>query len=87
MTTIETMCYQACVVSMLTLPTFHSGYHTHMAYMQTDHYCRDLLLISSKQDKDLCLKRTVLGLDLRVFDMCLRVENEVEVESKGKGKD
>ena len=48
--------------------------------------CRDLLLISSKRDKDLCLEGTVLELDLRVFDMWLRVEEEVDVEGKGKHK-
>jgi len=32
------------------------------------------------------LERTVLSLDLRVFDMWLGVEEEVEVEGKGKGK-
>jgi len=33
------------------------------------------------------LEGTVLELDLRVFDVWLRVEEEVEVEGKGKGKD
>ena len=39
----------------------------------------------SKQDKDLCLEGTMLELDLRVFDMWLRVEDEVEDERETKG--
>jgi len=33
------------------------------------------------------LEGTVLELDLRVFDVWLRVEEEVDVEGKGESKD
>ena len=50
--------------------------------------CRDLLLISSKRDKDLSLEGTVgLELDWGVFDVWLSVEEEVDDEREAKDKD